>query len=129
MCVGSNLGTPTLYAHMDQTQLVFQMTIRMATCSELAEDPAAIEELTRHYWNLEKSATPVALLLPWFNGSAKKLNKSSTTGLYTLLLKYLEDKRNGSSAQDPMDIFIRDGMSDEVIIGVSFQKFNTAVVS
>jgi len=114
---------------MDQTQLVFQMTIRMATCSELAEDPAAIEELTRHYWNLEKSATPVALLLPWFNGSAKKLNKSSTTGLYTLLLKYLEDKRNGSSAQDPMDIFIRDGMSDEVIIGVSFQKFNTAVVS
>jgi len=111
--------TPTSHTYADQSQLVFQMTVRMATCEELAKNPAAIEELTQHYWNLEKSATPVALLLPWFNGPAKKLNKSSTTGLYNLLLKYVEDKRKGSSAQDPIDIFIQDGMSDEVIIGVS----------
>jgi len=124
MYVDSSRGTPTLYAHADQSQLIFQMTIRMATCRELAEDPAAIEELTRHYWNLEKSATPVALLLPWFNGSAKKLNKSSTIGLYTLILKYVEDKRKGSTAQDPIDIFIQDGMSNEMIVGVSFQIFN-----
>jgi len=96
------------------------MTVRMATCSELAEDPSAIAELTEHYSNLEKSATPVALLLPWFNGPAKRLNKQSMTGLYSLLLKYVEDKRKGSIAQDPIDIFIQDGMSNEVIIDVSF---------
>jgi len=129
MYVDSNHGTPTLYAHADRSQLVFQMTIRMATCSELAEDPIAIEELTQHYWNLEKSATPVALLLPWFNGPAKRLNKSSTTGLYNLLLKYVEDKRKGSTAQDPIDIFIQDGMSNQIIVGVSFQNFNVNVVS
>jgi len=96
------------------------MAVRLFTCSELAEDPTAIAELMEHYSNLEKSATPVALLLPWFNGPAKRLNKQSMAGLYSFILKYVEDKRKGSNAQDPIDVFIQNGISNEVIIDVSF---------
>ena len=59
------------------------MTGRLATCRELAEDKGAITRLSGHYWNLEKSATLVSVLLPWFLGSAKTKAKV-TMGLYTL---------------------------------------------
>jgi len=97
--------------------LVFQMTVRMATCQELADDPKKIEELTQHYWNLEKSATPFALLLPWFPGSSKRMKEKSTLALYNLLLKLVQKKRDASSALDPIDILIQNGDSDDAIIG------------
>ena len=58
--------------------LVFQMTVRMASCAELAADFKVIEEIQSLYWQLEKSATPTTLLLPWFPGPAKKRKERVT---------------------------------------------------
>jgi len=58
--------------------LVFQMTVRMASCTELAVDVKSVEEIQGLYWQLEKSATPTALLLPWFPGLAKRRKERVT---------------------------------------------------
>ncbi|KAF9530198.1 cytochrome P450 [Crepidotus variabilis] len=105
--------------------LVFQMTIRMATCRELAENPAEIRKLADLYWDTERSATPTRLLLPWLPSPSKKLNKQATTGLYLLFLKYVETRRAaGADTMDPIDILVRNGDSDNTIValilGVTF---------
>ncbi|KIM37023.1 hypothetical protein M413DRAFT_31186 [Hebeloma cylindrosporum] len=97
--------------------LVFQMTVRMATCRELAEDKQAIEELRRHYFNIEQSTTPVAVLLPWFPGQARKTREKATLGLYLLIRKFVTMRRKAKvPSSDPIDVFMENGDSDEVII-------------
>jgi len=95
------------------------MTVRLATCQELAENKDDIERLTQHYWDLEKSATPMALLLPWFPSRAKKAQKNSTRALFTLLYKYVDLRRKAPvPSSDPIDTLIAYGDTNEAIVGV-----------
>jgi cytochrome P450 len=97
--------------------LVFQMTIRMSTCHDLARDLPAMERLGKHYWTLEKSATPTALLLPWFPSPSSKTKKQATTDVYLFILKYVQDQRKaGADTNDPIDILIRNGDTDNDIV-------------
>ena len=96
------------------------MTVRMATCRELAEDKQAVEDLTRHYLNVEQSNTPVSLLLPWFPGPAKKAKDKATLDLYLLINKYVTMRREATiPSMDPIDLLIANGDSNEAIIFVS----------
>jgi hypothetical protein len=101
-------------------QLVFQMTVRMATCRELAEDKQAVQDVRKHYFDMEQSSTPVSVLLPWFPGPAKKLKTKATRELYLLIKKYVTMRRETKiPSSDPIDLLIANGDSDEVIISVS----------
>lgn len=96
------------------------MTVRMATCRELADDRQAVEKLAQFYWNIEKSATPFASLLPWFPGSAKRTKEKATMGLYHLIGSYVKLHRDAPTlSTDPIDVLLADGISDDNILGVS----------
>jgi sterol 14-demethylase len=101
-------------------QLVFQMTVRMATCRELAEDKQAIQNLRKYYFDMEQSNTPVSVLLPWFPGPARKVKKKATRDLYCLIQKYVTLRREAKvPSSDPIDFLITNGDSNEIIISVS----------
>ena len=101
-------------------QLVFQMTIRIATCRELAEDKQAVQDVIKHYFDMEQSKTPVSVLLPWFPGPAKKAKTKATGDLYLLIKKYVTMRRETKTpSSDPIDLLIANEDSDEVIISVS----------
>jgi len=101
-------------------QLVFQLTVRIATCKELAEDKQVISRLAQHYWDIEQSATPASALFPWFPTPAKRLKQRATMALYTTVLSYVNVRRKASTPSiSPIDIFISQGTSDDVIVGVS----------
>jgi hypothetical protein len=96
------------------------MTVRMATCRELADDRQAVEKLAQLYWNIEKSATPFASLLPWFPGSAKRTKEKATMGLYHLIGSYVKLHRDAPTpSTDPIDVLMAEGISDDNILGVS----------
>ncbi|KAF8802731.1 cytochrome P450 [Phlegmacium glaucopus] len=98
--------------------LVFQMTVRMATCRELSDDREAVSRVAKHYWDIEKSATPVSVLLPWFPSSARKAKQNATMALYNMLLSYVNVRRKASTpSMDPIDFFISQGISDDTIVG------------
>ena len=42
------------------------MTVWMATCRKLCENPEVVGRLAKNYWEIEKNGTPVVVLLPWF---------------------------------------------------------------
>jgi len=97
------------------------MTVRMATCRELADDKQAVEKLGQLYWDIEKSATPFYSVLPWFPGTAKKNKERATMGLYHLLGSYVKIRRDASTpSTDPIDLLMAEGISDDNILGVGF---------
>ena len=104
----------------DVYYLVFQMTVRMTTCSELAEDWAAIDRLFGLYWKLEKSATPVALLLPWLPSNARRDKMQATADMYNMLSGYVDSRKSAQeSGSDAIDLLIARGEDNTNIIGVS----------
>ena len=116
----------TLNPFNDIHQFVLQMTVRMASCEELASDPRAVQRLGELYWMLEKSATPLCLLLPWFPSTAKKQKEQATQGLYDLLSHYVDVRRKDNVRNsDAIDVLIADGVDNDNIVGVCM----TALVS
>ncbi|PPQ75528.1 hypothetical protein CVT24_013234 [Panaeolus cyanescens] len=116
----SDWGTQgTINPFREVYDLVFQMTVRMATCRELAEDKEAISTIAQSYWDIEKSATPAAILLPWLPIADRKKNEKATMALYTGIGKYVKMRREAATpSTDPIDILIANGDSDDKIIGV-----------
>ncbi|GLB42457.1 putative cytochrome P450 [Lyophyllum shimeji] len=108
----------TLNPFKEIYELVFQMNVRLATCRELAEDKKAVAKLGRHYWELEKAASPVALLLPWFPSRAKKDQEAATMNLFQLIAGYVELRRKAPHPNsDAIDVLIANGDSTEAIVG------------
>ncbi|KJA20465.1 hypothetical protein HYPSUDRAFT_43159, partial [Hypholoma sublateritium FD-334 SS-4] len=111
------------------------MTVRMASCDELARDTKEIEKIQELYWVLEKSATPTALLLPWFPGRAKKAKEVATRELYMKFSHYVDLRREAKvPTTDAIDIMIGQGQSNadmiQFILGVIFAGvINTGIQS
>ena len=95
------------------------MTVRMASCRELSEDREAIALLSKNYLEVEKNGTPVTVLLPWFPSLAKRAKIKATKVLYDTFLSYIDLRRKSSTpSNDPIDLFISQGISDKEIISV-----------
>ena len=91
----------------------------MATCRELATNMDAMARIQGDYMMLEKSATPVALLLPWFPSTAKKNNETATRNLFTTLYGYVEMRRKADTrTSDAIDVLLSNGLTSEEIVGV-----------
>lgn len=111
----------------DVYNFVFQMTVRMATCRELSEDRDAVDRLFGLYWKLEKSATPVGLLLPWLPSKAKKDKQQATADLYNMLSGYVDSRRSaGVPGSDAIDLLIAQDEDNPAIVGVSQLHFSLA---
>jgi hypothetical protein len=104
------------------SQLVFQMTVRMGSCRELASDNEAVTRLSKLYMTLEKSATPWLLMFPWFPGRDKKARDSSTKAMYEMLNGYVDMRRKAAvPSKDAIDILIAEGNDNVAIIGVRYR--------
>ena len=96
------------------------MTVRMATCKELSDNAQVVSQLAKNYWDVEKSATPVAILLPWFPSSARKIKIQATRALYNTIFSYVSLRRKSTTPSvDAIDFFISQGVSDSRIVEVS----------
>jgi sterol 14-demethylase len=89
----------------------------MASCRELASDLPALTTFQQHYWILEKSATPTALLFPWFPGPAKRAKEASTKALFTTLWDYIEERKKAPvPSSDAIDLLLGMGINNQDII-------------
>jgi hypothetical protein len=105
----------------DSHKLIFQMTVRMATCRELATDMGDVTKFQRDFSLLEKSANPVTLLLPWLPTTAKKLERTSINNLRAMLRTYVEKRKKATIPNsDAIDFLLSRGLQVDRIIAVSF---------
>jgi len=110
--------------------LVFQMTVRMATCRELASDTNTLDRLQTLYWTLEKSSTPTSLLLPWFPGPAKKRKTAATKELFEILDGYVERRKAATTpSSDAIDLLLGQDLDNGAIIGFILSVIFAGVVN
>ena len=96
------------------------MTVRMASCAELAADFKTVEEIQGLYSQLEKSATPTAMLFPWFPGPAKKRTERVSKVLFTKLHDYVELRKKATvPSSDSIDVLLGQGVPTAEIVEVS----------
>ena len=92
----------------------------MASCAELATDFKTVDEIQEFYWQLEKSGTLTALLLPWFPGPAKKRKERVTKALFTKLHDFVELRKNAAvPSSDSIDVLLGQGVPTLEIVEVS----------
>jgi sterol 14-demethylase len=109
----------TIDPFKDIYDLVFQMTVRMASCQELATDPAMVQKMGELYWKLEQNATLVSLLLPWFPSTARKTTMQASKGLSDMVSHYVEVRRKANVPNlDAIDVLITDGADTPTIVHV-----------
>jgi hypothetical protein len=99
------------------------MTVRMASCRELAEDREAVARLAKLYWDLEKNTTPASVLLPWIPTPARRAKEAATMGLFMTLSQYIAIRRNAVvPSQDAVDLLIAEGKDDVQVVQVLFPR-------
>ncbi|KAG9081346.1 hypothetical protein FRC06_005626, partial [Ceratobasidium sp. 370] len=62
--------------------IVFQLTIRFASCGEIADSVERCQRLETLYWRVQKGWTPASVLLPWLPSSARDQKKAATREIY-----------------------------------------------
>ncbi|KAJ6538899.1 cytochrome P450 [Mycena vulgaris] len=114
VCWGSE-GTMDPFKELNE--IVFQLTVRLGGCRELAEDPVALSRMTQLFDNLEKSATPASLLLPWLPSPARKATKENNRALFALIKSFIEIRRAATvRSSDTVDVLLGNGFSTENIV-------------
>ena len=79
---------------------------------------------------LEKSATPTALLLPWFPSTGKKNKEIATKSLYTTLNDYVELRKKADvPTLDAIDILLGKGLTTEDTIAIILAIIFAGVVN
>ena len=105
--------------YKDIYDLVFQMSIRMASCEELATDVKSIQNIRNLHSNYEKSITPTSLLLPWFPSTARKDKETAIRSLHSALSHYVNIRRKAETRNShTIDVLIADGADNATIVEV-----------
>jgi hypothetical protein len=109
----------TIDPFKDIYDLVFQMTVRMGSCQELATDPAMVQKMGDLYWKLEQNTTLLSLLLPWLPSPAGKTRRQATKSLSYMVSHYVEVRRKADVPNlDAIDVLIADGADTPSIVHV-----------
>ncbi|KAF8975718.1 cytochrome P450 [Cyathus striatus] len=105
------------------------MTVRMITCDELATNYEDMCLLQKYYWDLEKSAMPTALLLPWIPSPVKK-KLAMTKVLYMILKNYIDKQKAAQTpSMDAIDVLLGKGDEEHRIISFILSVIFAALIN
>ncbi|KAF8177510.1 cytochrome P450 [Mycena galopus ATCC 62051] len=116
-------------------EIIFRLTVTTTTSLNIAENPAACNALLKIFHGLDKAATPVTVLFPWFFGPDRMRRFYLMKQFYNIMRDTIDERqREGRNENDPMQFLIDQGLSTTEItqfaIAVLFTgNANTAVIA
>jgi len=107
----------TMDPFKELNDLVFQLTVRLASCRELAEDSGAVARIAQLLDSVERSSTPASLLLPWLPSPARRLKQESSLQLFVLIKSFVEIRRAASAqSSNAIDFLLGVGIEPDNIV-------------
>ncbi|KAJ7137457.1 cytochrome P450 [Mycena crocata] len=116
-------------------EVIFRLTTTTTTSSRIAASPPACDALLKIFHGLEKAATPVTVLFPWFFGPDRMRRFFLMKQFYNIMRDTIDErKREGRNEDDPMQFLIDESLSTieitQFAIAVLFTgNANTAVIA
>ncbi|KAJ7131551.1 hypothetical protein C8R43DRAFT_1133769 [Mycena crocata] len=116
-------------------EIIFRLTVTTTTSSKIAASKDACLELLRIFGGLEKAATPVTVLFPWFFGPDRMRRFYLMKQFYNTMRDTIDErKKDGRNDDDAMQFLIDEKLSTieitQFAIAVLFTgNANTAVIA
>jgi len=99
-------------------QLIFQLTVRALTGTEIADDPAIVARLNYLYDEVDEGNTPAAILLPWFPGRGAIRKLLATKRIYDIITKALDSRmKSGKPRDDTLQMLLDSGDDHMAVVG------------
>lgn len=100
-------------------QLVFQLTIRSLSSTEISDDPVRVARLKKLYDTLDNGTTPATVLLPWLPTPAMIKKLWATKDIYDIVTQAISDRESsGISRNDTLQMLLDFGDEKLVVVGV-----------
>lgn len=99
-------------------QLIFQLTVRALTGTEIADDPAIVARLKHLYDEVDEGNTPAAILLPWWPGRGMIRKLLATKGIYDIITKAIDTRmKSGKPRDDTLQMLLDSGDDNLAVVG------------
>ncbi|KAK2059706.1 cytochrome P450 6A1 [Colletotrichum caudatum] len=103
----------------DMYSLVFQLTVRMVGCDEVAEDPVLMQQVLRIFEGIDGAATATKIMFPWMPTVGHLWRVVSGARMYRILERIIrERKARGVPGNDALQFLMDNG--DSIIEMVAF---------
>lgn len=100
-------------------QLLFQLTIRSLSCTEIADDPVLVSRLKDLYDTLDVGTTPATVLVPWLPTPAMIKKLWATKEIYNIVNTAIRAREtSGVSRDDTLQMLLDAGDEKLVVVGV-----------
>ena len=117
--VQARLGKDVINPHDMLYDMIFQLTIRVVGCNEIADDPEKLHELLKYYEMLDDSSTPMTVIFPWLPTPAMLKRFYAGVRLYMIFDRVVaERKRQGRTEDDGLGHLLE--RNDSVVNIVTF---------
>jgi len=101
-------------------KLLFQVTIRSLSSSEIADDPVLVTRLKKLYDTLDTGTTPMTVLIPWFPAPAMIKKLWATKEIYGIVTTAINTRiQSGMSRNDTLQMLLDCKDEKLVVVGVS----------
>ena len=99
-------------------QLIFQLTVRALTGTEIADDPAIVARLRHLYDEVDEGNTPAAILLPWWPGRGAIRKLLATKRIYDIVTKAIDTRlKSGKPRDDTLQMLLDSGDDNIAVVG------------
>ncbi|KAF6804614.1 cytochrome P450 6A1 [Colletotrichum sojae] len=87
----------------DMYRLVFQLTMRMVGCDEIAEDPELLRRTLRIFEGIDSASTATKIMFPWMPTLGHLRRVYSGAEMYMILEKVIRERREKGDDAKGMD--------------------------
>ncbi|KAF8155617.1 cytochrome P450 [Crassisporium funariophilum] len=99
-------------------ELLFQLTIRSLSCTEISDDPFLVARLKKLYDTLDTGTTPATVLVPWLPTPAMIKKLWATKDIYQIIIQAIKDRESsGISRGDTLQMLLDAGDEKLVVVG------------
>ena len=99
-------------------QLIFQLTVRALTGTEIADDPAIVARLRHLYDEVEEGNTPTSILLPWWPGRGAIRKVLAAKRICDVVTKALDARlKSGKPRDDTLQMLLDSGDDHFAVVG------------
>ncbi|KAK7462855.1 hypothetical protein VKT23_007431 [Stygiomarasmius scandens] len=99
-------------------ELVFQITVRSLSCSEISDDAALVSRLKKLYDTLDSGTTPSTVLLPWLPLPSMIRKLWATKEIYDIVVGAVKSReQSGVSRDDTLQMLLDSGDEKLTIVG------------
>jgi len=99
-------------------KLIFQLTVRSLTGTEIADDPAMVVRLKHLYDEVDEGNTPAAILLPWLPGRGMIRKLLATKRIYDIVVNAIDTRlKSGKPRDDTLQMLLDSGDDNMAVVG------------